>query len=210
MTKKTIHGIDPYAPGGIQALLEFHRGFWGDARMAEEGGEQNAGEQQEAPKPGPQTQGSKESANEEPNAAGSKQSVLDDLAKERKTRQALEARVAELEDATKTEEQKRAEQFEALQKSEVEKAAQLTAKDQMLLAYQVAASKGLDLDAAERLRGSTREELEADADKWVSKWGTAHRPGFVPGAGGASGGGQTDPGSGVARLRHAYNESSKK
>lgn len=31
--RRTIHGIDPYAPGGIDQLLDFHRRFWGDAQM---------------------------------------------------------------------------------------------------------------------------------------------------------------------------------
>lgn len=31
----TIRGIDPYAPGGLEQLLDFHRAFWGDAVMEE-------------------------------------------------------------------------------------------------------------------------------------------------------------------------------
>lgn len=30
---KTIHGIDPYAPGGVEALIEFNRSLWGDMQM---------------------------------------------------------------------------------------------------------------------------------------------------------------------------------
>jgi hypothetical protein len=33
MPRKTIHGIDPYAPGGIEALLAHHRLTFGDAVM---------------------------------------------------------------------------------------------------------------------------------------------------------------------------------
>lgn len=33
MSKRTIHGIDPYAPGGIEALLAHHRLTFGDAVM---------------------------------------------------------------------------------------------------------------------------------------------------------------------------------
>lgn len=41
---KTIHGIDPYAPGGIEELLNFHRARWGDMQMnANAGGEAGAG-----------------------------------------------------------------------------------------------------------------------------------------------------------------------
>jgi hypothetical protein len=45
---RTIHGIDPYAPGGIDALLAHHRLAFGDAVMEEgEGGEGAEGGQQE-------------------------------------------------------------------------------------------------------------------------------------------------------------------
>jgi hypothetical protein len=41
---RTIHGIDPYAPGGIEALLEHHRATFGSATMmADEGGSEGAG-----------------------------------------------------------------------------------------------------------------------------------------------------------------------
>lgn len=46
MPRKTIHGIDPYAPGGIEALLSHHRLTFGDAVMeagAGEGGEGSEG-----------------------------------------------------------------------------------------------------------------------------------------------------------------------
>ena len=33
MPRKTIHGIDPYAPGGIEALMAHHRLTFGDAVM---------------------------------------------------------------------------------------------------------------------------------------------------------------------------------
>lgn len=34
---KTIHGIDPYAPGGLDELFAFHRATFGDAVMEAEG-----------------------------------------------------------------------------------------------------------------------------------------------------------------------------
>ena len=37
MSKRTIHGIDPYAPGGIEALLAHHRLTFGDAVMQDPG-----------------------------------------------------------------------------------------------------------------------------------------------------------------------------
>ena len=39
MKRKTIHGIDPYAPGGIDALLAHHRLTFGDATMSVAPGE---------------------------------------------------------------------------------------------------------------------------------------------------------------------------
>lgn len=37
---RTIHGIDPYAPGGVEALIEYNRAIFGDAQMnANAGGE---------------------------------------------------------------------------------------------------------------------------------------------------------------------------
>ena len=62
---ETIHGIDPYAPGGLDALFAFHRQTFGDAVMQDpgtggEGGDNagNGGDGAEggangAPKPGP-------------------------------------------------------------------------------------------------------------------------------------------------------------
>ncbi|WP_162989183.1 hypothetical protein [Glutamicibacter nicotianae] len=34
---KTIHGIDPYTPGGIEELLSFHRARWGNMQMNADG-----------------------------------------------------------------------------------------------------------------------------------------------------------------------------
>ncbi|KRE79953.1 hypothetical protein [Arthrobacter sp. Soil763] len=46
MTRKTIHGIDPYAPGGIEALLAHHRLTFGDAVMEAGAGDGGDGGQQ--------------------------------------------------------------------------------------------------------------------------------------------------------------------
>jgi hypothetical protein len=46
---RTIHGIDPTATGGIEALLEHHRALFGDAQMnANAGGDGGSGEGQQA------------------------------------------------------------------------------------------------------------------------------------------------------------------
>lgn len=50
--KRTIHGIDPYAPGGLDALFAHHRATFGDAVMeagaGEGAGEAQGGEQQQS------------------------------------------------------------------------------------------------------------------------------------------------------------------
>lgn len=63
----------------------------------------------------------------------------------------------EIEDSKKTAEQKSADAVAAATATANEASAKA-------LSYEVAAAKGLDLALAARLRGSTREELEADAD----------------------------------------------
>lgn len=54
MNKRTIHGIDPYAPGGLVALLAHHRLTFGDATMSvapAEGAPAPVGEPAPAPAP---------------------------------------------------------------------------------------------------------------------------------------------------------------
>lgn len=54
MKRKTIHGIDPYAPGGIESLLAHHRLTFGDATMSVAPGEAApAAAPAEAPAPVP-------------------------------------------------------------------------------------------------------------------------------------------------------------
>jgi hypothetical protein len=76
------------------------------------------------------------------------------------------ARIKELEDAGKSEDQKRTERLDALEKSDLEKASTIASKDALLLRYEIAAEKGIDLKAAARLQGTTREEIAADADEF--------------------------------------------
>ncbi len=71
----------------------------------------------------------------------------------KENREALEARQKEIEDSQKTAEQKAA-----------EASADATSARLEALRYKVAAEKGLTLSLAARLTGSTKEELEADAD----------------------------------------------
>ena len=66
-------------------------------------------------------------------------------------------RLAELEDANKSKEDKLAEQATAAQQ-------RAEAAEAKLIRLEVAADKGLSRKLAARLQGTTREELEADAD----------------------------------------------
>lgn len=73
----------------------------------------------------------------------------------------LKAYKQEIEDSKKTAEQKAADALAAAQATSSENATKA-------LRYEVAAEKGLDLALAARLSGSTKEELEADADKLMT------------------------------------------
>lgn len=83
------------------------------------------------------------------------------LEAEREARKKAEAELArirkEIEDSKKSAEQKAAEELEEARRLAQENAAKA-------LRYEVAAAKGLDLALAPRLTGTTREELEADAE----------------------------------------------
>ncbi len=115
------------------------------------------------------------------------------------------ARLAEIEESNKTADQKATERFEALEKSDREKDAALTEREQKLLRYEVAAAKGLDLKAALRLQGSTKEELEADADEFAKSF-VVGGVGEVPGAG-ARGETRIQTTPGIGTLRAGYEES---
>ena len=119
-----------------------------------------------------------------------------------------EARIKELEDATKSDEDKRNERFAALEKSDREKDQAIAERDARLLRYEVAAAKGLDLRAALRLTGSTREEIEKDADEFKASFASA--AGVIPGAGVRGSDSKPDPGPGVNRMRAAYEETASK
>jgi hypothetical protein len=78
-------------------------------------------------------------------------------------------RLAEIEEASKTEAQKAADRLATAEKS----AADATAA---LARLEVALDKGLTPSQAKRLVGTTREELEADADELLKDIGDAARP----------------------------------
>ena len=117
------------------------------------------------------------------------------------------ARLAEIEESNKTAEQKTAERVAALEEAERTKEAAIAERDSRLLRYEIAAAKGLDLKAALRLQGSTREEIEADADEFAKSFASS-APGEVPGAG-ARGTTEVKTTPGLGTLQHAYESSSK-
>lgn len=86
------------------------------------------------------------------------------LKAERETNKQLKATIAELSEKVKAFEDK--DKTEAEKQAEALATARKTAEEASLKAdrYEVAAAKGIPLTAAARLRGSTREEMEADAD----------------------------------------------
>ncbi|MFE7399623.1 hypothetical protein [Streptomyces sp. NPDC057557] len=74
------------------------------------------------------------------------------------------------------------------------------------LRFTVAATKGLTPAQAKRLQGSTKEELEADADELLKDFAPA-APASPPRAGGARGsdvGGNSSVASGAERYREKY------
>jgi hypothetical protein len=79
------------------------------------------------------------------------------LRKANKEAETLRLRLKEYEDRDKTEQQRLDERLVAAEKAAAE-------RETALLRYRVGVAKGLPPDLVERLRGSTEEELAADAD----------------------------------------------
>lgn len=218
-----MHGfIDPFAPGGLEQLLAFNRAKFGDAVMsanagapsggAPAGGDDPAGGGAGTDPSGAPAGGSEPPAGNEPLGAPG----IKALEAERETVKQLKAQLADreskikgFEDAGKTDEQKREQELEDLRNGKSTTESELAKTQLAVLQYQVAAAKGLDLEAAERLRGSSKEELEADADAWIAKWGKASGNGVVPGAG-HIGSGTEEVAPGMARMRLGYSQSPKK
>jgi len=212
MNKKPLigpHGIDLRAPGGIEALFAFNRALFGDAVMeAGEGGD--GGADGAGGEPAGTPAGGESGAGNEPLGDGGVKA----LQAEREARKAAEkiaadreARIRELEDATKSTDDRERERVANLEKSDREKEGTISGLESKLLRYEIAAAKGLDLKAALRLQGSTREEIEADADEFAKAF-VSGGVGEVPGAG-SRGIESRESAPGLPRLTQAYAESSK-
>lgn len=92
-----------------------------------------------------------------------------ELARTRKARTLAENKAREFEDRDKTELQKAVERAEAAERAATKATGQL-------LRFRVAAEKGLTGDWADRLRGESQEELEADADRLLEQLKPAGPP----------------------------------
>lgn len=214
MSKNLIgpHGIDLRAPGGIEALFAFNRALFGDAVMEAGGGGEGGTPAGADPAGTPPAGG-------DPAGTGDGDEPLGDTGKkalqsERDARKAAEklasdreARIRELEDAGKSADEKERDRVANLEKADRDKESAIAERDAKLLRYEIAAAKGLDLKAALRLQGSTREELEADADEFSKSFGSG-RVGEVPGAG-ARGTTEVKTTPGLGTLTHAYESASK-
>jgi hypothetical protein len=129
---------------------------------------------------------------------------------ERREKRAAEKRAGELEARLK--------EFEDRDKSDLDKVTEratsaeerATKAEQALARLEVALEKGLTPSQAKRLVGSTREELEADADELladIGKAGAPRQPRPDPTQGRPPARPESTPGLG--RLRDAYASSSK-
>lgn len=115
---------------------------------------------------------------------------------EAKTNRAAAQKLAELEESQKTEEQKREERTAAAE-------AKATATELRAARLEVALEKGLPKELATRLQGSTKEEMEADADellKLVKSDGNGRTADLGQGARGGAGGDANDMNSILRRA----------
>lgn len=214
MSKKTTmsaHGIDLFAPGGLTKLFALHRATFGDAVMeTDPAGAPPAGDP--SPVGAPPTGGETPPPASDPDKLGeggvkALQSERDARSRAEKDLSAANARIKELEDATKSTDDRERERVANLEKSDREKDGTISGLESKLLRYEIAAAKGLDLKAALRLQGSTREEIEADADDFAKSFASS-APGEVPGAG-ARGTTEVKTTPGLGTLQHAYETSRK-
>lgn len=162
--------FDLSAPGGVDALLAFHRSVFGGARMEadDEGGQPD--EQQGEQKP-PEKEPESRSDSDGLGDAGRKAIAAERKAAREEKRRADEAQ-AQLEDLRRqqmTEQERAVAERDDARKQLEEANARLAAFEQERTRNEVAAAKGLSLAQARRLSGTTREEFEADADAFKAE-----------------------------------------
>ena len=164
------------SPLDVDELLAFHRTQFGDARMEADTDDPGSSDDAAAEKRQDDTDDRSDGDDRDGDRLGDAGKRALDAerrrarAAEREAREAA-ARAAELE--TKIAEYKRAEmddqerlaaERDDWRKKYEEQAAELAARDLDILRRDVAAEKGLPAGMARRLSGTTREELEEDAD----------------------------------------------
>lgn len=128
----------------------------------------------------------KKALDEERTARREAEKARKDLEARLKELEPLAAKAKQLEDSKKTETEKLGEKLTAAEKRAVE-------AEQKALRLEVASAKGLTQAQAKRLVGTTKEELEADADELLTSFGG----GDTSGGKGAGGKGRTP----VEKLR---------
>ena len=164
--------IDLARPGAVDDLLAYHRAVFGGARMQVDdaaGAEEDAGggeARTDSPKPAPPPAESERRDADLLGDAGKKALAEERKAKAAEKRRAddAERRLAELERERMTDAEKVVAERDDWRKKYEEQTAALAARELDLLRRDVAAEKGLPAALARRLDGTTREDLEADAD----------------------------------------------
>lgn len=156
----------------------------GQAPAAETGQAPNANAQGQAPTP---TEGQAPPTGTEPTTSheGREPPTWDMVNRLRAEAAGYRTRLRDVEDRDLTETQRLAAERDELK-------TRAASAEERLTRYEAAAARGLPMELADRLRGSTREELEQDADKLKEQFGLAGQaPGkadFAQGARGATGG----------------------
>lgn len=152
--------IDLARPGAVDDLLAYHRAVFGGARM------QRGKARTDSPKPAPPSSEADRRDADQLGDAGKKALAEERKAKAAEKRRAddAERRLAELERERMTDAEKVVAERDDWRKKYEEQTAALAARELDLLRRDVAAEKGLPAALARRLDGTTREDLEADAD----------------------------------------------
>lgn len=180
--------IDLALPGAVDDLLAYHRAVFGAARMQTDeapSAEEDAGSGEartDSPKPAPPSSEADRRDADQLGDAGKKALAEERKAKAAEKRRAddAERRLAELERERMTDAEKVAAERDDWRKKYEEQSATLAARELAALRTEVAAERGLTLTQARRLIGSTREELEADADAFKAELPAAPQSPFPP------------------------------
>lgn len=202
--------IDLAAPGSVAALLAFHRARFGDARMQADdaGGDEGNDEQShdgDDLRDNNDQRGRDADAAEDHLADAGKRALRAERRRaadaEKRARDA-ENELAELQRAQMSDQDRVVAERDDYRTRYEEATATAAKKDVEILRYEVAADKGLTLRQARRLKGHTREEMEADVEELLADFPAPTRnplPDPAAGPSGDGGGGRT-----VAQVQAEY------